>query len=72
MSPGSIPATGKPTFEIDEELIGLGMGIHGEQGISEIPMTSADELTPRMLDLIFKDFDEDSDVSSLAQGDEIL
>ena len=72
MSPGSIPATGKPTFEIDEELIGLGMGIHGEQGIREIPMTSADELTPQILDLIFKDFDDDPDVSSLEEGNEIL
>ncbi len=72
MSPGSIPATGKPTFEIDEKLIGLGMGIHGEQGISEIPMTSADDLTPQMLDLIFKDFKDDPEVSELSSGDEIL
>ncbi|MEE2967580.1 MAG: dihydroxyacetone kinase subunit DhaK [Verrucomicrobiota bacterium] len=72
MSPGSIPATGKPTFEIDEELIGLGMGIHGEPGVSEIPMTTADELTPQMLDLIFKDFADDADVDDLKEGDEIL
>lgn len=72
MSPGSIPATGKPTFEIDEELIGLGMGIHGEQGVSEIPMTSADELTPQMLELIFEDFEKDPDVSALSEGDEIV
>jgi dihydroxyacetone kinase len=72
MSPGSIPATGKPTFEIDENLIGLGMGIHGEQGVSEIPMTSADELTPRMLELIFKDFNDDLEVSGLEEGDEIV
>ncbi len=72
MSPGSIPATGKPTFEIDEGLIGLGMGIHGEQGISEIPMTTADELTPKMLDLIFNDFESDADVAALAEGDEVV
>src|SRR5690606_6304328 len=29
MAPGSIPATGLPTFELDEDSIGLGMGIHG-------------------------------------------
>lgn len=72
MSPGSIPATGKPTFEIDEKLIGLGMGIHGEQGVCEIPMTTADELTPQMLDLIFRDFEEDTDVDNLVKGDEVL
>lgn len=72
MSPGSIPATGKPTFEIAEELIGLGMGIHGEQGISEIPMTTADELTPEMLELIFADFEKDAEIDSLEKGDEVL
>lgn len=72
MSPGSIPATGKPTFEIDEELIGLGMGIHGEQGISEIPMTTADELTPQMLEIIIDDFAVDAEVDALMEGDEVL
>ena len=72
MSPGSIPATGKPTFNIDENLIGLGMGIHGEPGVSEIPMTTADDLTPKMLDLIFEDFQKDVDIDNLSEGDEIL
>ena len=45
MSPGSLPATGEPTFLIDEDKIGLGMGIHGEPGVAEIPMATADELT---------------------------
>ncbi len=72
MSPGSIPATGKPTFELDPSLIGLGMGIHGEPGVAEIPMTTADELTVKMLDLIFEDFEKDEEVDALAEGDEIL
>jgi phosphoenolpyruvate---glycerone phosphotransferase subunit DhaK len=55
MAPGSIPATGKPTFEIGDDEIGLGMGIHGEKGVGLIPMTTADELAPRLLDIIFKD-----------------
>ncbi len=72
MTPGSIPATGKPTFDIPEELIGLGMGIHGEPGVAEIPMTTADELTPTMLDLIFEDFERDEEVDALKEGDEVL
>lgn len=72
MSPGSIPATGKPTFEIADDRIGLGMGIHGEPGVGEIPMTTADDLTGKMLDLIFADFKEDEEVEALAAGDEIL
>ncbi|MEM9280296.1 MAG: dihydroxyacetone kinase subunit DhaK [Verrucomicrobiota bacterium] len=72
MAPGSIPATGQPTFEIEEDKIGLGMGIHGEQGVAEIPMTTADALTPQMLDLIFADFEKDEDVTPLSAGEEIL
>lgn len=72
MSPGSIPATGKPTFELDADKVGLGMGIHGEPGVAEIPMTTADELTPMMLDLVVKDFEADEEVSALAEGDEII
>lgn len=66
MAPGSIPATGQPTFELDENEIGLGMGIHGEKGVGLIPMQSADELTPKLLDIIFAD---DLEFQS---GDEVL
>lgn len=55
MSPGSIPATGKPTFEIGEDEIGLGMGIHGEKGVGLIPLETADVLAPKLLDIIFND-----------------
>lgn len=72
MAPGSIPATGKPTFNIDEDKIGLGMGIHGEPGVGEIPMARADDLTVMMLDLIFADYEKDDEVAALASGDEIL
>ena len=72
MSPGSIPATGKPTFNIDEDKIGLGMGIHGEPGVGEIPMATADDLTVMMLDLILDDYEMDDEVAALASGDEIL
>lgn len=72
MAPGSIPATGKPTFEIDNDKIGLGMGIHGEQGVAEIPMATADDLIPKMLDLIFEDFEKDAEVDSLSAGDRIV
>ncbi|MFC4991380.1 dihydroxyacetone kinase subunit DhaL [Rubritalea tangerina] len=72
MAPGSIPATGKPTFELEEGMVGLGMGIHGEAGVGEIPMTTADDLTVRMLDLIVKDYADDADVAPLKSGDEII
>lgn len=64
--PGSIPATGAATFELAEDVIGLGMGIHGEKGVGLIPMCTADELAPKMLDVIFGD---DLELNS---GDEIV
>ncbi len=64
--PGSIPATGAPTFELADDVIGLGMGIHGEKGIGLIPMCTANELAPKMLDLIF------GDDLVLNAGDEIV
>jgi len=72
MAPGSIPATGKPTFDIAPDKIGLGMGIHGEPGVGEIPMATADELTPKMLSYIFEDFEKDEEVEALKPGDEVI
>lgn len=64
--PGSIPATGAPTFDLADDVIGLGMGIHGEKGVALIPMCTANELAPKMLDVIFGDDLE------LKAGDEIV
>lgn len=72
MAPGSIPATGKPTFELEPGMVGLGMGIHGEAGVGEIPLPSADELTVKMLDLLIEDYEKDTDVEALKSGDEIV
>ena len=72
MAPGSIPATGKATFELEQGKIGLGMGIHGEAGVGEIDMTTADELTVKVLDLILEDYEKDADVDALKSGDEII
>lgn len=64
--PGSIPATGLPTFDLADDVIGLGMGIHGEKGVGLIPMCTADELAPKLLDIIF------GDDLALNRGDEIV
>jgi dihydroxyacetone kinase-like protein len=55
ISPGSIPETGQPTFEIGEGEIEIGMGLHGEAGVSREELMPADELVSRMTDLILKD-----------------
>jgi len=66
MAPGSIPATGKPTFELDEDSIGVGMGIHGEKGVGVEKMMSADNLAVKMVDLVL------ADDLPIGEGDEVL
>lgn len=63
---GSIPATGEPTFELEEGKMGVGMGIHGEKGVRVDNICTADELAPQLLDIIFGDDLE------LGSGDEVL
>ncbi len=65
LSPGSIPASGKPTFELPEDEIEFGMGLHGEPGVKRTKMVKADELTDTMLENIFKDFEYN-------KGDEVV
>lgn len=43
---GSIPATGEPTFDLAEGMMGVGMGIHGEKGVRVDPLCTADEMAP--------------------------
>tara|TARA_Y100000588_G_scaffold109624_1_gene120177 strand:+ start:1370 stop:2377 length:1008 start_codon:yes stop_codon:yes gene_type:complete len=64
VKPGSIPATGKPTFEIGDDEIEIGMGSHGEPGVRRQKLTSADTLVESMMELLLNDHD-------LAQGDRI-
>ena len=45
LSPCILPEAGKPTFEINKDEIEIGMGIHGEPGISREKLKSANDLT---------------------------
>jgi dihydroxyacetone kinase-like protein len=55
LSAGSIPETGNRTFELPDDEIEIGMGAHGEPGISRQKLTSADTITEQMLSAILKD-----------------
>jgi dihydroxyacetone kinase-like protein len=49
----TVPESGRATFEIAENEIEFGMGIHGEPGIWRGPLKSADELADEMLDRLW-------------------
>jgi len=62
-TPCVLPTTGKPSFEIGEDEMEIGVGHHGEPGIQRTKMMSADEvselLTLKVIeDLPFKSGDE--------------
>lgn len=52
-----VPAAGKPNFDIDEDEIEIGVGIHGEPGRKRIAHTNADEITTILTNAIFEDTD---------------
>jgi len=52
LSPCILPAVGRPTFEIGEGEMELGMGIHGEKGVKRGPLESADSIAQQMLSAV--------------------
>jgi dihydroxyacetone kinase-like protein len=57
----TVPAAGKPTFELGDAEVELGIGIHGEPGRSRGPLRSATELAAVALDAIAADLALDGD-----------
>ena len=55
VSPGSLPESGKATFELGDDEIEIGMGAHGEKGVKRQKMTSADDIVDQMMAPILKD-----------------
>ncbi|MEW4369403.1 dihydroxyacetone kinase subunit DhaK [Paenibacillus kandeliae] len=51
----TVPAKGSPTFELGEQEMEYGVGIHGEPGIERIPTASAQELAKRMVNDLLRD-----------------
>jgi dihydroxyacetone kinase-like protein len=50
-----VPAAGKPTFEIGDDEMEIGVGIHGEPGRERRKLASADEITEALLTPILDD-----------------
>jgi dihydroxyacetone kinase-like protein len=59
-----VPEIGRATFSIGEDEMEIGMGIHGEPGISRKALAKADKVVDEMMDRIFAE-------QSLGQGDEV-
>jgi dihydroxyacetone kinase-like protein len=63
MSSCIIPGVGKPGFTLKETEIEIGMGIHGEPGVSRRENMPAKELADVLLTRILEDFEKDGGLS---------
>jgi dihydroxyacetone kinase-like protein len=61
----TVPHAGTPSFELADDEIEIGIGIHGEPGRHRIPMEGADAITDRLLEPVLQDL-------SIASGDKVL
>ncbi|MCA3575181.1 MAG: dihydroxyacetone kinase subunit DhaK [Aestuariivirga sp.] len=64
VSPGSLPESGKPTFELGDDEIEIGMGAHGEKGVKRQKLSTADDITDQMMAPILRDL-------PYSRGDEV-
>ncbi|WP_421692879.1 dihydroxyacetone kinase subunit DhaK [Aestuariivirga sp.] len=55
VSPGSLPESGKPTFELGDDEIEIGMGAHGEKGVKRQKLSTADDIVDQMMAPILRD-----------------
>lgn len=51
----TVPHVGRPTFELGEDEMEIGIGIHGEPGRYREPLKKADEIVERLMEPILKD-----------------
>ena len=73
LSSCTVPAAGRPTFDIGDNEIEMGVGIHGEPGRKREAMREADAIVKDMVDAILADFtarniDTNSEVLLLVNG----
>ena len=64
LSSCTVPQAGKPTFDIADDEIEMGMGIHGEPGIWRGKLRGADEIATEMMERLLADM-------PLAGGDRV-
>ena len=64
----TVPAKGTPTFELGEDEMEYGVGIHGEPGIRREPIAQAGKLAARMVDSLCQELGESKRVAVLVNG----
>jgi dihydroxyacetone kinase-like protein len=60
-----VPAAGTPTFELGDDEMEIGIGIHGEPGRRRVPLAPVDDIAEMLVEPIVSDL-------GLKSGDEVL
>ena len=70
LAPCVIPAVGKPNFELADDEMGVGMGIHGEPGVAVSKIKTADEIAEMLAERLIGDlpFTSGDTVAVLVNG----
>lgn len=70
LKPCTTPAAGKPSFELAEDEVEIGMGIHGEPGTHRETIRKADETTAHLVDKILAEgiYHSGDEVSIMVNG----
>jgi dihydroxyacetone kinase-like protein len=53
----TVPAAGRPTFDLPEDEMEIGVGIHGEPGRRRVPIAPAREIAEMLLEPVLGDLD---------------
>jgi phosphoenolpyruvate---glycerone phosphotransferase subunit DhaK len=61
----TVPAAGKPTFQIGASEMEVGVGIHGEPGRRRVPLASANDIASELAGAVIKDL-------ALKPGQEVI
>jgi phosphoenolpyruvate---glycerone phosphotransferase subunit DhaK len=65
----TVPAAGKPTFDLPDDQIELGIGIHGEPGRLRVPIAAAAEIAERLVEPVLNDLEfSGGDVLAFVNG----
>ncbi len=65
LTPCTVPTAGKPTFQLADDEMEIGIGIHGEPGRERMKLKSADEITEMLAKAVIEDL-------PFRAGDEVL
>ncbi|HAM80320.1 dihydroxyacetone kinase subunit DhaK [Ornithinibacillus bavariensis] len=64
LTPCIVPAAGKPSFELKDNEMEVGIGIHGEPGIKRTEVTTAHDIATELMEKVLDDM-------NLKSGDEV-